>query len=40
MYHNGTHYQLMKLAEMYFWQLGYEAGAQSKGQYFPIDVMI
>src|SRR5262245_41156096 len=26
--HNGAHYPLMKLVDMYFWQLGYEAGGQ------------
>jgi hypothetical protein len=26
----GAHYPLMKLVDMYFWQLGYEAGAQSE----------
>ena len=25
----GMRYPLMKLVDMYFWQLGYEAGAQS-----------
>ncbi|HEV3261862.1 MAG TPA: hypothetical protein VG013_33740 [Gemmataceae bacterium] len=28
--HSGAHYPLMKLTDMYFWQLGYEAGAQSE----------
>lgn len=26
--HSGTHYPLMKLVDMYFWQLGYERGGQ------------
>jgi len=28
--HNGATYPLMKLVDMYFWQLGYEAGGQSE----------
>jgi hypothetical protein len=28
--HSGAHYPLMKIVDMYFWQLGYEAGRQSQ----------
>jgi hypothetical protein len=28
--HSGAHYPLMKLVDMYFWQLGYEAGVQGE----------
>jgi len=28
--HSGAHYPLMKLVDMYFWQLGYEAGVQNE----------
>lgn len=29
--HSGAHYPLMKLVDMYFWQIGYDAGGQRKG---------
>lgn len=28
--HSGSHYPLMKLVDMYFWQLGYEASQQAE----------